>query len=89
MPATSSSFVAFCPQKAENANRPGSSAINTVSLMAVRPGHLGKDEKDPNAALFADDNDGGISITLSGLATAEAAKYRGGKKYQVTITELE
>lgn len=87
MPKNSSSFIAFCPQKGEHAGRPGV-PTNNVQLVAVRPGHFPVGEADPNGALFADSN-GSVSVTLNGLTPVEAAKYSGGKKYEITIREIE
>lgn len=80
--------IAYCPQKSENAGRPGHRGMQHVQLNAIRPAQLEKDEKDPNAAHFVDAS-GGLQVTMSGVSDKTAAAFRGGGKYEITIREIE
>lgn len=82
----------FCQTKNDNAGRPGESGRIDITLAAVRPSHLRTSEdqnpKDPNPGVFANENSGG-NANFGDVTDEFAAKFKRGKKYRMTITEIE
>lgn len=82
-------LVAFCPNRNENAGRAGQAPNSSLQLQTVRPGNLADPkEKDPNADLFSDAS-GSAQLTFNGVTDKVWSQFRGGKKYQITITEID
>lgn len=81
-------IIAFCPSKTESTSKPSLPVQYSALLQALRPEHLEAKEEDPNAGVFADSG-GNASINFQRLTADERDKFISGKKYKITIEEIE
>jgi hypothetical protein len=92
MPAPVATLQGFCQTKTDNAGRPGDAGRIDLTIVAVRPTHLRTAEdakpEDPNPGVFANENAGAV-WNFGDVTEAFAAKFKRGKKYAITFTEIE
>lgn len=77
-------FVTFCQRNTSETGQPGNSSRH-LHLTHVRKEH---DEKDPNGALF-DGPNGNFNVAGNSVTAEVAAKFTTGKKYKITVDEID
>lgn len=92
MPKPAVTLQVFCQTKTDNAGRPGEAGRIDLAFAAVRPSHLRTTKEpnpeEPNPDVFVNENAGAV-FNFGDVTDEFAAKFRRGKRYAITITELE